>query len=123
MQIETLKNSDIAGKHQQGFKINRSNLTLSLQLQSIIAGALDEDNYVAIVSLDLSAAFDVVNIELLLKHLRVLGLPDDVVGLIEIWLKTGCFMYKCQISTLTLSKSIPVQFKGPFLAPFYAQYL
>ena len=91
IQIETLQNIEITGKHQHGFKRNRSTTTLSLQLQSIIARALDEDNYVAMASLDLSAAFDVVNIKLLLKQLRVLGLPDDVVGLLEIWLKNRLF--------------------------------
>ena len=37
-------------------------------------------------SLDLSAAFDVVNIELLLKRLVIIGLPSDVTDLIGIWL-------------------------------------
>ena len=35
-------------------------------------------------SIDLSAAFDVVYIDLFLERLRVIGLPDDVVGLIEV---------------------------------------
>jgi hypothetical protein len=37
-------------------------------------------------SLDLSAAFDLVNAELLISGLRVVGLPMDVVRLIRIWL-------------------------------------
>ena len=45
----------------------------------------------AMASMDLSAAFDVVNIELLLTRLRILGLPADVVALIEIWLKNRLF--------------------------------
>ena len=36
-------------------------------------------------SIDLSAAFDIVNVDLLLKRLKKVGLPDDVVGLIEVW--------------------------------------
>ena len=87
MQIAISQNIDITGKHQHGFKRKRSTSTLSLQLQSIIARGLDEDNYVAMASLDLSAAFNVVNIELLLTRLRILGLPADNVALIEIWLK------------------------------------
>ena len=43
------------------------------------------------VSLDLSAAFDVVNTDLLQKWLRVMGLPDDVVRLIETWLRNKLF--------------------------------
>ena len=37
-------------------------------------------------SLDLSAAFDLVNVELLIKRLRVMGLPIDLVKMISIWL-------------------------------------
>ena len=37
-------------------------------------------------SLDLSAAFDIVNVELLLKRLNVIGLPPDVLTLIKVWL-------------------------------------
>ena len=37
-------------------------------------------------SLDLSAAFDLVNVRLLIRRLRILGLPMDLVKLIEVWL-------------------------------------
>ena len=37
-------------------------------------------------SLDLSAAFDVVNVELLLQRLRKMGLPKDITNLLETWL-------------------------------------
>ena len=42
-------------------------------------------------SLDLSAAFDIVNVKLLLTRLRIIGLPTDIVKLIEIWLKERYF--------------------------------
>ena len=42
-------------------------------------------------SLDLSSAFDVVNTALLLKRLRIIGLPEDVIKLIELWLKEITF--------------------------------
>jgi hypothetical protein len=32
--------------------------------------------------IDLSATFDIVDIELLIRRLKILGLPDDLVGLI-----------------------------------------
>ena len=81
----------MTGKHQHGFKKNRSTATLSLQLQSLIARGLDEDNFVAMGSLDLSAMFEGVNIELLVKRLEILGLPGDIIALIEIWLKNKLF--------------------------------
>jgi hypothetical protein len=55
-------------------------------MQLIISCAADENNYVIMASLDLSAAFDLVNIELLIKRLRIIGLPNDLVRLIRMWL-------------------------------------
>ena len=37
-------------------------------------------------SLDFSAAFGVVNTTLLLKRLKIIGLPEDVLSLIKVWL-------------------------------------
>ena len=69
----------------------KSTSTLSIWLQSLIARALDEDNYALMASVDLSAAFEVVNIDLLLVRLRLIGLPVDLVGLIEVWLRDQYF--------------------------------
>ena len=63
----------------------------SPQLQSLIARALDGDNSVIMASLDLSAAFNVVNPDLLLKRLRIMGLPVDIFGLIETWPRNRLF--------------------------------
>ena len=43
---------------------------------------------VLMASLDLSSAFDVVNVELLMKRLEIVGLPNDILKLISTWL--GC---------------------------------
>ena len=45
--------------------------------QSIISGALDEDNYVAMASLDLSAAFDIVNVANFGKQLDYASLFEN----------------------------------------------
>jgi hypothetical protein len=37
-------------------------------------------------SLDFSSAFDMVNVKLLVKRLQFVGLPDDVINLLKIWL-------------------------------------
>jgi hypothetical protein len=39
----------------------------------------------------LSAAFNLVNIKLLIKHLKTLGLPSDILRLIELWLSYRSF--------------------------------
>ena len=49
---------------------------------SLITRALEDNCYVALARIDLSAAFDIVDIELLIKRLRILGLPSDVINLI-----------------------------------------
>ena len=72
--LELLNNISLVGNQQHGFTKNESTATAGLVLQSLIARALDDDKYVQLVSLDLSAAFDIVNVPL-----RVIGLPNDVV--------------------------------------------
>jgi len=61
-------------------------MTAGMQIQYLIARALDDDEYALMASLDLSSAFDVVNVGLLLKRLRIMGLPCDMVTLISEWL-------------------------------------
>ena len=77
---------DITNTRQHGYKKNKVTLTLGLELQSIIARALDEKNHVLMASLDLSAAFDVVNRELLFKQMQVMGIPNNIRALLEDWL-------------------------------------
>ena len=42
-------------------------------------------------SLDLSAAFDLVDLDLLMKRLKIMGLPQDVLDLLEVWLRGRSF--------------------------------
>ena len=85
-QIEIDNLIDLTNKSQHGFKKNRSTNSASLMLQSVLARALDENKFALMASLDLSSAFDVVNVKLLLKWLRLLGLPDDIISLVGNWL-------------------------------------
>jgi hypothetical protein len=71
--------------NQHGFKFNKSTSTLSAELQLIIGRALDENEYAQLASLDLSSAFDLLNTDLLLKRMRIIGLPSDVINLIKVW--------------------------------------
>ena len=89
--LENDNNIDLTGKSQHGFKPKHSTLTAGLQLQTLISKAVDEDMYTLMASLDLSAAFDVVNIELLLKRMEVTGLPPDVIDLVKTWLTDRYF--------------------------------
>jgi hypothetical protein len=76
LEIQDQNKVDMTRKGQHGFKKRRITSTLSVELQSVISRA----------SLDLSSAFDVVNINLLLKRLRIVGLPNDLIELISLWL-------------------------------------
>ena len=60
-EIEILKCVPFGGKQQHGFIKNKSTVTAGLVLQSLIARAMDDDCYVALAGIDLSAAFDVVD--------------------------------------------------------------
>ena len=70
---------------------NKSAATAGLLLQSLIARALDDDEYVALAGIDLSAAFDIVDVTLLIKRLAILGLPSDIIRLIKVWLEERYF--------------------------------
>ena len=49
----------------------KNTVTAGLMLKSLIALVLDDDCYVALTGIDLSAAFDVVDVELLIKRLKI----------------------------------------------------
>ena len=81
--LESINKIDLTGKPQHSFKAKHSTMTAGMQLQSVIARALDDDEYALMASLDLSSAFNVVNVRLLLKMLRTMGLPCDMITLIS----------------------------------------
>ena len=92
LDIQEAANIDLTGEKQHGFKRNKSTSTLSVELLSQIARALDDEDYVIVASIDLSSAFDLVNINLLLKRLKIIGLPNDLIELISVWLRNRLFM-------------------------------
>ena len=59
---------------------SKSTTTLVLQIQSLILRALDEDSCILMASIDFSVAFDLANINLLIKRLKIIALPDDIVS-------------------------------------------
>ena len=87
LEIEEQMGTSLTGDNQHGFKKERSTITASVDSQLRVAALMDQDQYVAMASLDLSAAFDVVNVDLLLIRLKKMGLPTDVISLLESWLK------------------------------------
>jgi hypothetical protein len=59
----------------------RGTAKLSIDFQSMISRTLVNDEYVLLSNLDLSSAFDLVDKNLLIKRLKIIGLPNDLVNL------------------------------------------
>ena len=75
-------------------------------------------------SLDLSAAFDVVNIGLLLKRLKIIGLPPDIIKLIKIWLENRYFYVNIGNDNSYMTSSNTGTVQGSTLGPIlYAIYV
>ena len=71
MEIEDTNKIDLTGAGQHGFKRNHSTSTAGLVLQSAISRALDAGKLAAMASIDLTAAFDLVNIKVYVTFLYV----------------------------------------------------
>ena len=123
-QIEIQNLIDLTNKSQHGFKRNRSTNSASLMLQSVLARALDENNFALMASIDLSSAFDVVNVKLLLKRLRLLGLPDDIISLVGNWLSLRYYYVsvggKCSVIHSLNVGTVQGSILGPIL---YAMFV
>ena len=52
----------------------------------MISRAIDENNFYVLASLDLSAAFDIVNRDLLFIRIENMGIPEDILSLLKDWL-------------------------------------
>jgi hypothetical protein len=101
-----------------------NSVTAGLTLQSIIAREMDMDSYVACSSLDLSAAFDLVNLDLLVKRLIIMGIPDDVIQLLEIWLRLRSFYIEANGKNSTILENDVGAIQGFILGPIlYALFI
>jgi hypothetical protein len=117
-------NVDLTGEQQHGFKKNRSTITAGLTLQSIISRSLDKDDYAVMSSLDLSAAFDLVNLNLLLERLKIMGIPKDLTQLLEVWLRKRFFYVKANGRNSTIFNNNIGTIQGSILGPIlYALFI
>ena len=122
--LESTNKLDLTGKNQHGFKKNKSTATAGALLQSIIARAADEKCFVLMASLDLSMAFDLVNTELLIKRLRIMGFPRDLVNLIREWLTGRSYYVQVGEECSALFDSVTGTIQGSVLGPvLYALFV
>ena len=89
----------------------------------LISRALDGDNYALMASIDLSAAFDVINIGLLIKPLKIIGLLEDVVSLIEVWLRNKVFYVEIDDLVSNINNINHDTIQGQFLDLSYIQFM
>ena len=115
--LEKTNKLDFTGKSQHGFKKGKSTASAGLLLQSLISHSTDEKNYVLMASLDLSSAFDIVNTDLLVKRLKILGFPSDLLGLIKNWLTDRCFYVEVNGTQSYLHQSNAGTVQGSILGP------
>jgi hypothetical protein len=123
-EIEKENGIDLTGYEQHGFKKNRSTVRAGLTLQSLIAKEMDMDCYVAMSSLDLSTAFDLVNLDLLMKRLKIMGIPDDLLQLLEVWLRQQSFYVEANGQNSSILENDVGTIQGSILGPIlYALFI
>jgi hypothetical protein len=84
---------------------------------SQISRALDNDEYVIVASLDMSSAFDLGNINLLVKRLFKIGFPSDEVNLISAWLRDRYFYVSIDGEASVLFDLLLGTVQGSILGP------
>ena len=75
-------------------------------------------------SLDLSAAFDLVNLDLLLKRLKIMGMPNDIISLLECWLQNRYSFVEANGERSEIQESDIGTIQGSILGPIlYALFI
>jgi len=76
--MDYLQSADLLPANQSGFRPGHSTETAVLQVLSDILVAVDRGDVAALILLDLSAAFDTVDYDILLQHLQTTyGISDS----------------------------------------------
>jgi hypothetical protein len=109
---------DLTGDYQHGFKKGKSTTTASISIQTALTKALEQGHFAPMASLDLSSAFDVVNTGLLIKRMKIIGIPDDVTEMVEIWLKDRTYYISCKGRNSFIRHSNIGTIQGSILGPF-----
>ena len=73
-----LSENNLLNRCQHGFRPGHSTQTALLLLTDDISKQIDDGNVVAIVTLDLEKAFDLISFDILLKKLRYFGFDVGV---------------------------------------------
>ena len=122
--IEKIENCDITGESQHGFKKNRSTESACLEIQSRIAEGCEEKKFVTVASLDLTAAFDVINHTILVKRMKKIGIPMIIINVVREWLTGRAFYVDVKGKSSTIRELTHGTVQGSVLGPIlFAIYI
>ena len=79
-EIQEKENVDLTGKR------NFSTETACLEIQTKLSNACDSGGFAALAFLDLTATFAVVDRNILRKRLKIMGIPVQLIHLLDDWL-------------------------------------
>ena len=115
---EYIQHNSLLGKHQSGYRVGHSCETLLVSMFDDLLGEMDKGNVVALICLDMSAAFDTVDHEGLLKVLRErFGVDGVPLQWFKSYLSSRSFsvsVHDCLSETLELLCGVP---QGSLLGP------
>ena len=93
--MSTTFGDSLPSSFQHGFRKNHSTTTAALTVQNFIAKALDNKKKVIVVSTDMSAAFDLLDKEVLLPRMRKLGIPQTLCRIYDDFLSNRRAFVQC----------------------------
>ena len=93
--MTTTFGDSLPSSFQHGFRKNHSTTTAALTVQNIIAKALDKKKKVIVVSTDMSAAFDLLDKEVLLPRMKKLGIPQNLCRIYDDFLSNRRAFVQC----------------------------
>ena len=115
---EYLDHNSLLGKHQSGYRVGHSCETLLASMFDDILGEMDKGNVVALICLDMSAAFDTVDHVKLLEVLQKrFGVDGEPLQWFKSYLSSRSFRVSvgdCLSETLALLCGVP---QGSLLGP------
>ena len=115
--IEYLEKNGIIHPSHHGFRTKHNTSTALLQMYDVWIEALERNEISAVIMLDMSAAFDVVDHSILIKKLKLYGLQDDALAWLESYLShrhQRVVIDGCLSDPLTLEAGVP---QGSILGP------
>ena len=115
--IKYLEENKLLNPSHHGFRQNHSTATALLEMHSNWVEAVEEDKITAVVLLDMSAAFDLVDKNILIEKLKLYGLDENSSNWMESYLSDRSQQVYLDGE---LSESLPVNIgvpQGSILGP------